>query len=267
MTITIEEKVGSRSGTVEPGQSRVELEYIVMGTNDDAEVHTLVQATHPSTYLGLAAQGYRLQHLGAGHWEVSVRFGTRESRSVGTSSFSFDIGGQSVNIKQSKSTASASKAAGVDGAVPDYKKSINVSRDGVEGVDIQVPVFEFAETHYLADEIVTSIYKRMLLRLTSTTNLMPFRGFEAGEVLFQGARGSQRGSDGVWEISFNFAASLNQTGLSIAGSLPFDKQGWHYLWVQYKDAQTGFNLMPQPKYIFVERIYEESDFSELGIGV
>lgn len=267
MSLTIEEKVGSRSGTVEPGQSRVELEYNVWGTNDDAEVHDLVQATHPSTYLGLAAQGYRLQHLGAGHWEVAVRFGTREVREAGSSTFSFDIGGQSVTIKQSKSTASASKAAGVDGDVPDYKGAINVSRDGVEGVEIQVPVFEFAETHYLADEIVTSTYKRTLLRLTNTSNIAPFRGFEAGEVLFRGARGSQRGSDGVWEISFSFAASLNQTGLVIAGSLPFDKKGWHYLWVQYKDAQVGSNLVPQPKYMFVERIYDESDFGELGIGV
>jgi len=107
-----------------------------------------------------------------------------------------------------------------------------VTADGVEGVDITVPVYQFSETHYRTDAQVTGAYKGAIFTCTGKTNAGAFKSFAAGEVLFLGATGSKRGDgpDDDWEITFRFAppASPNQVGLSvgsITGILLLDQSG------------------------------------------
>ena len=71
-----------------------------------------------------------------------------------------------------------------------------------------------------------------------------------------------------WEISFRFAASPNVTGLTIGEMTGIDKKGWEYLWVRYADAEdaTAKALVKLPIAAYVEKVYEEGDFSQLGIG-
>jgi hypothetical protein len=83
-----------------------------------------------------------------------------------------------------------------------------------EGFDIIVPTCNFSETHYIAVASVTKAYKATLVSLTGKVNNAKFRGFAAGEVLFLGASGSQRGDD--WEITFKFSANSNVKGLKVA---------------------------------------------------
>ena len=45
-----------------------------------------------------------------------------------------------------------------------------------------------------------------------------------------------------------------------------DKKGWEYLWVRYADAEDQNVLVKKPIAVYVERVYEEGDFSLLGIG-
>ena len=92
----------------------------------------------------------------------------------------------------------------------------------------------------------------------------PVKGFAAGEVLFLGASGSQRGEDD-WEITFRFAASPNVTGLTIGDIEGIDKKGWEYLWVRYADAEDEKVLVKQPIAVYVERVYDEGNFAGLGI--
>ena len=142
-----------------------------------------------------------------------------------------------------------------------------MSEDSVEGVDITVPVYTFSETHYLSPGAINTAYKGTLFALTGRVNDAPFKGLAAGECLFLGAAGTQRGDD-PWEISFAFAGSPNVSGLSIGSIVGIEKKGWEYLWVRYQAAEdaTAKMLIRKPVAAYVERVYRDGSFGSLGIG-
>ncbi len=260
---TISERYDNRESTEGVDSPSVDLVYVVEGTEDDAIVRALVETTIPALYAGLVFQSYHINHEGGGVWEVSARYGKHEPRETGESSFSFDTGGVTAHITQSLATTSRHAPSGT---APDCQGAIGVTSDSVEGADVTVPVYNFSETHYLADSVVTGAYKVALFQLTGRVNGAPFKGFAAGEVLFLGASGAKRGSED-WEITFRFAASPNVTGLSIGPLTGIAKKGWEYLWVRYADSEDQNQIVKQPIAAYVERVYELGNFAGLGIGV
>ena len=184
---------------------------------------------------------------------------------VGESSFSFDTGGGTQHITQSIQTIN--KYAPPGKTAPDFKGAVGVTHDNVEGVDITIPVYNFSETHYLDDAVVTPSYRGTLFNLTGKVNNDSFKGMAAGECLFLGASGSKRGSDD-WEITFRFAASPNKTGLTVGEITGIDKKGWEYMWVRYADSEdtAAKAIVKKPVAAYIEKVYDEGDFSQLGIG-
>lgn len=260
---TITERYDSREATAGSDSPSVDLVYTVEGTEDDAAVRTLVEATLPALYGGLLFQSYHIAHQGGGIWEVSARYGKHEPKETGESSFSFDTGGATTHITQSLTTVNKYAASGT---APNCQGAIGVTGDSVAGTDITVPVYNFTETHYIADATVTGAYKLALFQLTGKVNNSAFKGFAAGEVLFLGASGAKRGTDD-WEITFRFAASPNVTGLTVGPITGIEKLGWDYLWVRYADTEDEHVLVKQPIAAYVERVYEQGSFASLGIGV
>lgn len=193
----------------------------------------------------------------------------RHTPETGDSSFSFDTGGGTQHITQSLETVGSYAASG---NAPDFGGAIGVTHDNVEGVDIIVPVYSFAETHYLDDEVVTNAYKGKLFHLTGKVCNASFKGLDAGECLFLGVSGSQRGSGADWEISFRFAGSENKTNLTVGGITGINKKGWEYLWVRYQDVTEDSPglvapmVVKQPIAVYVEKVYENGNFADLGIG-
>lgn len=261
--ITIDEKFDSREATEGIDSPSVDLLYVVRGTEDDADVRSTVESTVPAFYAGLSFQTYHIAHQGAGVWDVSVRYGKQEPRDTGDSSFSFDTGGGSAHITQSLSTISRHAPAGK--TAPDCRGAIGVTTDSVEGTDINVPVYQFGETHYISSLLITPAYKTNLFYLTGRVNSDAWRGFAAGEVLFLGASGAKRGADD-WEVTFRFAASPNVTGLAIGPITGIDKRGWEYVWVRYSDVESESVLVKQPIAAYVEQVYRTGNFLTLGIG-
>ena len=90
MPVTIDEKFDSRESTVGIESPSVDLMYAVQGTDDDATVRATVESTIPAIYAGLVFQDYHISPQGDGVWEVSVRYGKKEPKETGYSSFSFD---------------------------------------------------------------------------------------------------------------------------------------------------------------------------------
>ncbi|HHM13125.1 MAG TPA: hypothetical protein ENJ16_06195 [Planctomycetaceae bacterium] len=263
MPVTIVEKFDSREATVGVDSPNIDLLYVVQGTDNDAVVKATVESTIPAIYDGLVFQDYHITPLGAGVWEVSVRYGKKEPKDTGESQFSFDTGGGTTHITQSLQTVARYAPPGK--VAPDFRGAIGVTHDSVEGTDITIPVYNFTETHYVDASLVTGAYKATLFALTGKTNNAAFKGFARGEVLFLGASGSLRSQED-WEITFRFAASPNVTGLVIGDIAGIDKKGWEYLWVRYADAEDQNVLVKKPIAVYVERVYEEGDFSLLGIG-
>lgn len=72
---TIIERCDNREATEGIESPSVDLIYMVQGTEDDAAVRTLGEATIPALYAGLVFQTYHIAHQGSGVWEVSARYG------------------------------------------------------------------------------------------------------------------------------------------------------------------------------------------------
>lgn len=260
MPVTVWEKFGSREST-EGDSPSVDLLYVVKGTDDDIEAKTALATASPVLYDGLKRQSWHVEQIDEFLWDGSVRY---EKPSGGNqSSYSFDTGGGTQHITQSLGTVGG---YAVSGSPPSFYGAIGVTHDNVEGVDITVPVYNFSETHYFDPALITSIYKGTLFALTGRVNGFAFRNFAAGEVLFLGASGSQRGSDD-WEITYRFAASPNAFGLSVGQMSGISKKGWEYLWVRYADSEdtSAKVLVKKPIAAYVEQVYPYGNFGALGI--
>jgi hypothetical protein len=150
------------------------------------------------------------------------------------------------------------------GTGPNYDGAINVGRDGPEGVEIGIPGLEFTIHKQMAKGVLTLAYVASLTRLTYTTNNADFNGFAAGELLFKGAEFSQR-SGAECSITFKFSASPNQNNLTIGSITGIEKKGHEYLWIDYVAVESSGFIIRQPRTVHVHRVYQESDFSLLGI--
>ena len=184
-----------------------------------------------------------------------------------TSSFAFDTGGGTMHRNQSLKTVSK-----VPNDAPDFNGAIEVDNEGnVNGVDVTMPVLNFTETHVMKGSRVSTSYKKSVAALTGTVNRSGFRGFSAGEVLFLGASGTKRGkkNHSPWEITFRFAVSPNQSSLQVGKLKVSNKRGWDYLWVRYADkvAENKKNVIKEPVAAYVEQVYPEGDFGNLGLGM
>ena len=265
---TVQEGFFDRSEVV--GDS-AEIPYIVFDAADEAEVKAACDAEIPAEYDDLVLKEVQLEErVNATTWRVTATYrkpswswpggATPDSR------FAFDTGGGTQHITQSLETL------GRYGPKASTKLGGAIGFDGksVQGVDITVPVFSFAETHYFQDDEITGDYKRTLFDLTGRYNGGAFRGFAANEVLFLGAAGSRQGddTDDLWEISFRFAASPNRSDLVVGEITGIAKGGWDYMWVQYADEADDDTqqLVKAPVAVYVERVYYAGDFSQLGIG-
>jgi hypothetical protein len=265
MSVTFEERWNSRGGTVDvdPSKGDKDLVYIVSGTDDDTVAEATAAANLPAIYFGLLLQSFHVERVAELVWEVTARYGKKEKKEVGDSTFEFDTTGGTQHITQALETVGF---AGVAGA-PDLQEAINVTKDSVEGCDIVVPQYAWSESFIIDDADVDGAYKAILFALTGRTNDAPFRDFADGEVLFKGARGSKRGKDD-WEINFSFAASPNVVGLQIGALPPCGdvKGGWDYVSVNYVDDVDANTLIKRPAFMRILRVYESGDFSLLGIG-
>ena len=269
MPITVTEKFESRRSTTGDSPS-AELGYTVRGTDDDLAARAAVESASPTTYDNLPRQAVGLEPVGPDHWDATVRYAPSQQSAppqTGESVFSFDTGGGTQHITQSRATVGTYAAPGT--SAPDFQGAIGVTADSVNGVDITVPVYQFSETHYLPAATVTEAYKVLLFELTGKVNTAGFKGFAAGEVLFLGASGARRGTDPQddWEISFRFAVSPNVTGLAVGPIAGISKQGWEYLWVRYADAQdtAAGAIVKRPVAAYVERVYDTANLGAMGI--
>lgn len=271
MSLVTIERVASRATTVGVENPSRDLAFRVQHTYDDEEVEALAATELPATItlpsgLLLVLQNFRYEHLGGGVWDLDAHYGRREPRATGASSFTFDTSGATVHITQSKETV-ASYA--VSGTAPDFKGAIGVNNDSVEGTDITVPLFAFQETHQIPVGMLTPSYVDKLYRLTGRTNAAAWTStkgyeFDAGEVLFLGASGSERSLEDA-EVAFRFVASPNVTDLSIGDILSaISKGGWEYLWVRYQDDEDENVLVKVPVAVYVERLYDPGNYGDLA---
>jgi hypothetical protein len=264
----IEYSLESQAGEVayDGRENRADRVYIVSGTQFPDIAVDAVDDVAPASWNGLKKRRFSFEPLSNDTWKVRVAYDKARRLLVNEFNFEFDIGTQSQTITQSKATVRyRAPLVGLPNAAPDYKGAINVQDGRVGGVQAEIPTYTWSETHILPASDVTEAYKTTIYNLAGTKNNATFRLKAAGEVLFLGARGSLRNED-EFSLSFNFAASPNIANYNVNGML-ITKKGWDFLWFAYQDYAAGANNpLKQPVFAYVEKIYEDTDFSLLGIG-
>ncbi len=276
------ERIKSRRtrGGSSPTQERL---YTVVDASDYQEAIDAVLAIAPTTVdivtVGGSSVTVPVRDLDADPiedegsiWIVSVEYGAGGSGSLNTSvaqtslaesATDFAIGAGTRRITHSLSTELTSRAPGV--ASDDYNRAINVENGKVQGVDIVVPTFRWKESYELPPSFVTDAYITTLYSLVGKCNQQGWRGFGVREVLFAGATGKRQGGKN-WFLDFEFWFERSVTGLEIGECTGIDKAGWDYLWVESDETSGTHGIIPKPKVVRVERVYEEADLYDLGIG-
>ena len=252
--------------------------FKVFGTTDDAVLHADINARISTMgygwqYPGVAdaqlwVESYSVSYLGDDAWQVTISYEKKGAEPPTSDPLkrarSFDTTGGTMH----KTQADDERRYGTNAA--DMQKAIGVDGNGVNGVDVVVPQLQWQEQYDVPNAYITATYARGLARMTGTTNNASFRGFEAGEVLFMGCSGSQEWDDqkgkGPWSLTYRFVASPNITNETIGTITGIEKKGHEYLWVRYEDSVSANELLKRPKAVYVNRVYKESDFSQLGIG-
>ena len=276
-TVRVEEAYSERDETIDAkgNVTEIEIPYFVFNVDDESKALSAVRSNHKAV-TGMTLESVEtVERINDTTWKVKAIYESDEdgggddgstNDDEDTTVFAFDTGGGTKHINQSLKTDGR-----YPNTAPDFAGAIGVDNEGnVNGVDVTMPVLNFTETHTLNGGRVTTSYKKTLAALTGTVNSGSFRGFSRGEVLFLGASGTKRSkkASAPWEITYRFAVSPNQAGLQVGDIKVTRKYGWDYLWVRYADkvAEGGKNVVKKPVAAYVEMVYPEGDFGNLGLG-
>ena len=278
MATRVEEAYSEREQTINAkGEvTEIEIPYLVFeAADEDAALAAARTKAASRTVSGMVLDEVEVtERVNKDTWKVKAIYKDEDSddpdepdEDEETTSFAFDTGGGTMHRNQSLKTVSK-----VPNDAPDFNGAIEVDNEGnVNGVDVTMPVLNFTETHTMNGSRVTTSYKKSVAALTGTVNRSGFRGFSAGEVLFLGASGTKRSKkpNAPWEITFRFAVSPNQSGLQVGKLKVSQKKGWDYLWVRYADkvADNKKNVIKEPVAAYVEQVYPDGDFGNLGLGM
>lgn len=299
MPLTWIEDNASRSATIvrlgKKATSSYSKSWKVFGTTDDTLVHAEanVYASGQFAYwqypgnpnVQLRAESYTVSYLGDDAWQVTISYEKNGSDNESQTdplkrSRAFDTSGGTQHITQAAggttttiggtTTTQVVERKYPPGTAPSMNGAIGVDGQSVNGVDIVVPALSWTETYDVPSNYITAAWIKGVAGLTGSVNNAAFRTFSAGEVLFMGCSGGQEWDDergfGPWNLSFKFVASPNVTNQTIGDITGVAKNGHEYLWVRYEDAVASNELVKKPKYVYVNKVYRDGDFSKLGIG-
>lgn len=286
MAITMEEKYGSRDGSVDASRQSGRLTYILRGSEDEPDIWSYVianTAALKSNPLGsdpLERGTVAVKEIADGVWEASVDYLDPNDRrhktepETGDITIEVDTSGGTQHVTQSLRTVQQKAGTVIDSIIRNFEGAVNVRDDGrgcreVEGTDIVVPTLRFSITKMQAPGLVDLAYVKSAAQITGKMNNAEWNGFAAGELLFMGFSARQR-NRGDWECRYEFAYSENLSSITIGDPdepccVLSGKKGWDYLWVYYvqKEADNGNIMVPAQGN--VERMYEEANFGALLI--
>ena len=201
-----------------------------------------------------------------------------EYRNVDDFTFSFDTTGGTQHLTQSYRTVGRYAPAGK--TAPNHYGAIGVNDRDIAGCEVIIPQLSFSMNR-TTNGILNIEFIKNLSRMTGRINRLPFLTFEPGEVLFEGASGSQKFTESDYpqfDLTYKFRVSPNEANLIIgqegeeggddeeSGKITVGfKRGWDYFWVQYEETEDedASVVSKQPIAAFVERVYKTADLNAL----
>ncbi len=294
MAITWEE--GAASPSLALGafdNSSVSVTWKLRGSANVADVTAFIFANVPDTYETvygylLYRNNYRAEYQSSGLWFVEVTYmPPKMEQRLATQGGMDGIGGAPggvdvalLNISVSTRTAHITNSLetvasyGPGGAVvPDYKGFIGVqSADQVDGADVEIAegIMEFE--NYMTSVQITADLIRTLENMTPGVNLNTYKGDPPGSVLYLGTVFNRR-NDGVVVAHTKIKRSRNLADIraryrELVGdgfTMPIPKKGHELFWCKYGKTRDANGIGKRVEAVYIERIYDEWDFTPLEI--
>ena len=259
---------GYRPEGIQSQRESLTIPFRLVGEDDPLTARTIALAEAPTLFGYYLRNAVKLRGLGVGIWDVDAEYGLSDKKEPeeGDYKWNFDTTGATKHITHAVEHISTYPSSNPP---HDHKGAIGVTDDSVEGVDVPDKAFKWTETWPLPLAGFGFFYSAVLGQLNGRMNAAYFRGFAAGTVRFDGASGGKSDkADGLVEITFNFAHSPSESGLSIGPITGVTKIGWDYLWVRYKsvDNSEKKETAMEPVQVEVDRVLYPLDFSIFGIG-
>lgn len=296
MAFDVVEKFDSRRVVLSKDSESATLEYVGYGSDDDAVARAGFDLAAPGTFTAftnpLARLDVEVFTLGGLFWRATAHYGPDRAPlypAVGGAGrptpvaaapgpytplgpdYAFDFTGVTEHVTQSKETVigAAIDVAGAATAAPGTNGAIGATADGqVEGCDRIAPNLEWSRTVTFAS--VTMDYIRLLVSLVGTVNNNTFYNRPKGSCLFLGGN-CQIDDTRRAKVTFKFLDRPNEKDIKVRSDWPdatkVAKEGHQYLWVAYRDMPSANKLTQQPYAVYVERIYDYADWSQMRIGV
>lgn len=226
----------------------------------------------PLTHHGFVLDYYEYEPTGQFSWELTAHYkipGSDNNPSpppVGTAKFRWRVSGESANIKY---PVAPQAVGGADSYVPsgDTKtvyEGIGDTGKELKGVDIIVPKIGFAYDFTVPALTVDAAYINAIEGLVGKVNNAVFDGRAAGTVLLENLSGDYTlGEDST--ITFEFARSDNETGLSIGNITGISKGGWQYLDAHTTKTTDNNRVKNRVTQVDIWTVYLPGDFSLLQI--
>lgn len=238
------------------------VKYWVKGTDDYIEARAELIAQADRVYDGLVADKWHVIRVGPQTFEGMVIY---VAPPVDEWEFNFEIATEQVLFTQALQNVGNYAPTGQ--TAPDFKGSIGVTRDGIQGTQVPISTYAWSETHYFDRGFVDDSYRAALAGLAGRMNAATFRRFPRGEVIFDGATGALSRSSPQWQVNFKFRQSANATNLVIGNITVASKLGWDYLWVHYvefPDLSAG-RLVKIPGSAHVDRVINFGNFDAMRL--
>ena len=241
------------------------LRYNITGTAEASEADIALLFCSDSIILGcLYRVSTSIERTAKKGFEGVVEY---EYKNVDDFSFSFETTGGTQHLTQSYETLG--RYAPDDETPPDHGGAIGVNDNDIAGCDVTVPILSFSMSRSKSG-ILDPAFIKFLAGITGRINVVPFLEFLPGEVLFEGASGSQKfsASDSdlpMFDLTYKFRVSPSVSDLSVGDIYVGYKRGWDYLWVQYIETEDeAANMISRsPAAAFIERVYQEADLNLL----
>lgn len=285
MTVVVYELTDSGTGTVsndwESGETRECTRRFLIGQVDGFNGAVAgIELYAPRYILGgygpfWTRRKLDVKPVGNRYYEVAATYSTilqppstETSGSGGTSpapkptpgSIAWDTTGRTEHITQAYDTTVTPEGG------PELFDAINVSGDGVQGLDVVRPSLRYSETWIVpASLAVSGSFITAVYTLTGTVNNQAFRFFDIGEVLFMGARAQWQGGEPFVAVTFDFECRPNDDNVYVNGITGVEKEGWQYLWIMYEPKVEGSNLVRMPKFAYVQDVYQKKNWTNLLI--
>lgn len=263
---------GSETWTTPSSCSSAEIRYFVIDMKSKEEAVAAIYADKPSRYFGLPYQSIRFEgYSGDENAEFSVVYAKQETSTddyadeTEEPTTSFDCSGGSKRVTHA---IAQQRIYGLlnPGNMVGWNGRSGAEMD-VAGVDVPVGQMRETYTRIMSLKNLTTAYKRRVARLVGKVNSLPFKGWEAGEVMFLGASYSTptKSKEKV-VVTYNFQIQENEQNTVIEGITVGYKRGWDYIWgIPSSSVNESLGTKATINSLFIAQITEYEDFSELGL--